>query len=667
MSVPGIDTLSSRPIDPYPTTPRGYSVSTACPDDLATIYQTVRATGQHNFVAARIPVPHGLNMAAWRHYAHCHNDPELSQFLEYGFPISYMLPLMPLPAASNHGSATRFPSHVDHYITTELQYRTLCGPFHAPPFHPFQTSALMTAPKKDSDKRRVILDLSFPQGFSVNSGIPRDSYLSSPYKLHLPSAQDLRHQITKTGQGCLLWSVDLKRSYRQLRVCPLDWPLLGFQWRGQFYFDTAVPFGIRWGAMFMQRTTEAASSIAAHEGISVIPYIDDLACAQKPHEAHGGMVRFKQLLTELGLEDEPRKENLPRTQMTWVGIRFDTVAMTMSIPQEKIAACLHLTAWWASRSHCTRSQLRRYLGKLFHLCQCCPTLRLFVNRMLDTFRAAPEHGTVPLDQSFQADIKWILSFLPTYNGIQMIPASPTLSVPVTVDSCLSGCGGHFGDHIFHTPFPYFVIRDSHHISHLEMLTVVLAIKLWAPHLAGHVVRLQCDNAAAVSVLQSGRGRDPYLLACARTIWTYTAHFHFEIQVEHLPGVQNQLADQLSRYQIDASCRAQVDNYISEQQPIVHIIHDEMFVICDNWSFSIRICSLDNYYADSNSDYYCDYFIIILIMLMFTIMIIIIIIIVIIILLFVIFIMMMIVIIFFLLSVSYYYFHFIMTLSYWYIQ
>ena len=88
-------------------------------------------------------------------------------------------------------------------------------------------------------------------------------------------------------------------------------------------------------AKWSRRTTQAASSIAAHEGLSVIPYIDDLACAQKPHEAHDGMVRLKQLLTELGLEDEPRKENLPHTQMTWVGIRFDTVAMTMSIPQEK--------------------------------------------------------------------------------------------------------------------------------------------------------------------------------------------------------------------------------------------------------------------------------------------------------------------------------------------
>ena len=117
MSVPGINTLSSCPIDPYPTTPpRGYSVSTACPDDLATIYQTVRATGQHNFVAARIPVPHGLNMAAWRQYAHCHNDPELTQFLEYGFPISYMLPPNATPSCQQ--------SRLSHPVSLP------CGPLY---------------------------------------------------------------------------------------------------------------------------------------------------------------------------------------------------------------------------------------------------------------------------------------------------------------------------------------------------------------------------------------------------------------------------------------------------------------------------------------------------------------------------------------------------------
>ena len=39
----------------------------------------------------------------------------------------------------------------------------------------------MTVPKCGSDKRRVVHDLSFPLGESVNSSIDNDNYLGQPY------------------------------------------------------------------------------------------------------------------------------------------------------------------------------------------------------------------------------------------------------------------------------------------------------------------------------------------------------------------------------------------------------------------------------------------------------------------------------------------------------
>ena len=228
------------------------------------IYQAVRASGVPNFRGARLPLVHQLNISTWRRYhalGYFH-DAQLPDLLEFEFPLNYERAFMPRPVLFNHNSAHHFPMHVDHYIDSELAYNALCGPFHAPPVWPFQTNAIMTCPKKNSDKRRVILDLSFPDNESVNAGIPQDTYLGVPYKLHLPCAHDLRRLIVQHGQGCHLWSMDLQRSYRQLRICPLDWPLLGIRWRDALYFDTAVPFGVRFGAMYLQRTTEAVTQIS---------------------------------------------------------------------------------------------------------------------------------------------------------------------------------------------------------------------------------------------------------------------------------------------------------------------------------------------------------------------------------------------------------------------
>ena len=145
------------------------------------IYDAVHSAGLPNFLGAQISLQHNLHIKAWLRYAPFYNDQELPDYLEYGFPLGYMLGNMPTPSQSNHQSARCYPSHVDHYITTELDAFALCGPFPKPPFDAFQINPLMTAPKKHSDMRRVILDLSHPDGASVNSGIPRGSYLGVPY------------------------------------------------------------------------------------------------------------------------------------------------------------------------------------------------------------------------------------------------------------------------------------------------------------------------------------------------------------------------------------------------------------------------------------------------------------------------------------------------------
>lgn len=125
-----------------------------------------------------------------------------------------------------------------------------------------------------------------------------------------------------------------------------------------------------------------------------------------------------------------------------------------------------------------KSELRKYLEKLFQICQCCPTLRLFVNRMLETLRAAHERGFTAMGPSFQADVQWILSYLPAFNDIQMIPYSPTLDTPIAVDSCLTGSGGHFGNHIYHKQYPDFIIiSQGLNICELEMVNLLIAIKL----------------------------------------------------------------------------------------------------------------------------------------------------------------------------------------------
>ena len=45
------------------------------------------------------------------------------------------------------------------------------------------------------------------------------------------------------------------------------------------------------------------------------------------------------------------------------------------------------------------------------------------------------------------------------------------------DACLVGAGT-FADSCFHCEFPDFIRKENLHINNLELLTIVVAVKLW---------------------------------------------------------------------------------------------------------------------------------------------------------------------------------------------
>jgi hypothetical protein len=82
---------------------------------------------------------------------------------------------------------------------------------------------------------------------------------------------------------------------------------------------------------------------------------------------------------------------------------------------------------------------------------------------------------------------------------------------------------------------------------LELFTVIVAVRFWAPLLKRRKVLVSCDNEAAVTVINSGATRNPFMQRCLRQLW-FTASLHdFELRARHIPGAHNTLADLLSRW------------------------------------------------------------------------------------------------------------------------
>ena len=142
-----------------------------------------------------------------------------------------------------------------------------------------------SVPKPDLDKRRFILDLSWPAGSSVNDEISKHFYLGEPGTLTYPTVDDIADRIVQLGTGCLLFKWDPKRAYCQLPVDPFNYPLLGYLWRDKLYFDVHLPMELCSAAMACQHVTNAVCFILSQSDCQVLSYLDDFMGISPPSTA----------------------------------------------------------------------------------------------------------------------------------------------------------------------------------------------------------------------------------------------------------------------------------------------------------------------------------------------------------------------------------------------
>ena len=188
---------------------------------LRAIFDVVAASGQFNFRAARIPLPSALRLSRWRSVLKGYRDYHIVEYLEFGWPIGINRDALLWSQLGNHPSALAHQGDVDHYVAMELAHRVLLGLFDGPPGSSCHFSPLMTRPKKGSRFRRVIVDLSWPKGYSVNDGISRVDYIDGPMTISLPTPDEMERAVVRAGRGSFLYKTDLSRGYRQIRVDPL--------------------------------------------------------------------------------------------------------------------------------------------------------------------------------------------------------------------------------------------------------------------------------------------------------------------------------------------------------------------------------------------------------------------------------------------------------------
>eukprot|EP00731_Ephydatia_muelleri_P011790 Em0006g684a len=418
---------------------------------------------------------------------------------------------------------------VSSYINTELSANRLLGPLPSHIARYTHRSRIGVVPKgHNTGKWRLITDLSFPPGFSVNDGI--SSALCSLSYISVDTAAAV---ITSLGQGTLLAKIDVQAH----PSAPDDRPLLGIEWKAKIF--SAVADALEW--------------ILRRRGVDhVAHYLDDFIILGAPHSsqcAHSLRI-VVDTCAELGVPLALDKCEGPSTCLTFLGIELDTKTRTLRLPRDKLARILDTLETWQEKKVCRRKELESLVGLLHHACKIVRPGRSFLRRMIALLSTANDRHVIRLNRAFRADLAWWRMLAANWNGTGLISQDRiTPTVKLYTDAAGSwGCGASWNQQWFQvqwsesaTPLP---------ISGKEMLPIIMAAATWGAQWHGQLVACYCDNQAVVATLATRSSKEERLAHLLRCLFYFEARFQFELRGIHIPGAQNQAADALSRNRID---------------------------------------------------------------------------------------------------------------------
>ncbi len=462
---------------------------------------------------------------------------------------------------ANLESAADHPDAIDQNIAAELSIARRKGPYTDIPFENFYSNPLGVVFKKGKSKPRVIHHLSWPRtsaSTSVNASI-------FDFDVKLDAFDKALVHIRELGAGCLMSKIDIESAYRCIPVRPADWPLLGLQWRGQYYFDIVMQFGITSATAIFEWYSSAAQYIAERSCAikHMVHYVDDfMLLSQGMAGAKLALDSVIKLFAELGIPISMKKLEGPATSMIFLGIQFDSVTMTIRLDDEKLASIHTELDLWTERKTASREQLQSIIGVLSFAAKVVAPGRTFLRRMIDHMKSLPSNtentAQHHLSQSFHKDLQWWRRFLSQWNGVGIIPDTnwtPAHALSIYTDACVEGYGALFGSSWFACQWTVEeeqqATRDKRDsMPFKELYALARAASTWGSHWRGRKILFHCDCQPIVDAWRKGDSRKPAISNLIRTLLFLAATHSYNMNMVHIAGVDNVFADMLSRGQVE---------------------------------------------------------------------------------------------------------------------
>ena len=488
-------------------------------------------------------------------------DPVEREFLCQGFEEGFRIPfsgsLVTSEIVKNHNSCNNNMDILYSKINHEIRMGRVAGPFDTPPIAGLTYSPLGLVPKHGSNSYRLIHDLSFPRGQSVNSGITSENS-----KVFYDTIDTVISLVKKHGYGALMAKTDIQDAFRLLPIHPNDYKLLGFsvQNNGQteHYFDKCLPMGLSISCQTFERFSSALQwYMEFYHHASVSHVIDDFLFVgpMASHSCKRQLEQFLSLCTALHIPIKDEKTVFPTTKIVIYGIEVDSISMTFRLPEDKLQKINGLLASFKHRKKVTLRELQSLLGLLNFAVSVVAPGRAFLRRLYDlTIGISRPYFKIRLNTAARADLEAWHLFMRSFNGKSMFLNDKWISsdtLKLQTDAATStGYAAVFGKKWFYGAWSEELGGVS--INVMELFPIVVAMELWGKCMANHKILFLSDNTCTVNVVNNTTSKCPAMMRLVRRLVVACLSHNIMFKAKHVPGAQNCLPDAISRFHLQAA-------------------------------------------------------------------------------------------------------------------
>ena len=368
--------------------------------------------------------------------------------------------------------------------------------------------------------------------------------------------------ISVMDSGLWLASVDLKDAYFHVGIRKEHRKYLRFCWQGKLYEYSVLPFGLSTAPRVFTKILAPVIEWLRRRGVQLYAYLDDILVVGSTYDRVLDALAFTiQTLTRVGYVINVKKSDLvPSQDLVYVGGRFRTDLGRVFLPQDRKEALIRAVSSFARVGwyHPARRWLQ-VLGLMAATIATVPFARLNMRPMQWYLRrqwSASKGLTakVKFPSELLSCCRWWTESSNLSSGREFVPPSHT--VVVTTDASNEGWGGHANLETESGPLfsGIWTQKERHcHINVLELRAIRLTLQLLTPSVAAKSVLVECDNTTAVSYLnKQGGTHSEILYKESLLLYTWAQSHQVRLRAIHRPGVDNELADFLSRNRPDPS-------------------------------------------------------------------------------------------------------------------